>query len=170
MAELQPTPTVPHVPMIVCPKPFSLDGRTVKQLRPGMSITDMLWEFDLNPDTLPARVLIDDCVVEKAYWHRVRPKANHLVSVRVIPEGGGNQGKDILRIVAMVGVLAMAIAAPWAAGLAGATLLSTGTVGGALLTAGIGIAGSLAMSGPVPAPLPRRIPPQQIKGHRKEAA
>lgn len=144
----------PHVPMIVCPRPFSLEGRQTKQLRPGMSIADMLWEFDLNPETLPARVFIDDCLVEKAYWHCVKPKANHLVSVRVIPEGGNNQSKDILRIVAMVGVLALAIAAPYAAGALGYGLLSAGTLGGSLLTAGIGIAGSLAVSALIPPATP----------------
>lgn len=154
--------SIPYVPMIVCPRPFTMEGRTTKQMRPGMTIADMLWEFDLNPDTLPARVLIDDCVVEKAYWHVVKPKAHHLVSVRVIPEGGGSQGKDILRIVAMVGILALAIFVPPAIGLVGATAY--------FATAAIGIAGNLAMSGLIPAPLPRRIPHQQIKGHRKEAA
>ncbi len=132
-----------YVPMIVCPKPFTMEGRTQKRMRPGMTIADMLWEFDLNPDTLPARVLIDDCVVEKAYWHVVKPKAHHLISVRVIPEGGGNQGKDILRIVAMVGVLALAIFAPYAAGALGYGLLGAGTLGGSLLTAGVGIVGSM---------------------------
>lgn len=141
-----------YVPMIVCPRPFTMEGRTQKRMRPGMSIADMLMEFDLNPETLPARVFIDDCLVEKYYWHCVKPKANHLVSVRVIPEGGG-QGKDVLRIVAMVGVIALAIAAPYLApvgwGLVGAS-------SGALLTATVGIVGALAVNGPIPSPLPRR--------------
>ena len=138
-----------YVPMIVCPRPFTMEGRTTKQMRPGMTIADMLWEFDLNPDTLPARVLIDDCVIEKAYWHVVKPKAHHLVSVRVIPEGGGSQSKDILRIVAMVGVLALAIwAPPMLLGLSGAAA--------SFASAAIGIAGSLATAGPIPAALPHQ--------------
>jgi hypothetical protein len=139
--------------MIVCPRPFTLEGRTAKQMKPGMSIADMLLEFDLNPETLPARVFLDDCLIEKAYWHLVKPKASHLVSVRVIPQGGGGQSKDILRIVAMVGVLALAIAAPYLApvgwGLVGAWT-------GAALTATIGIVGSLAINSFIPSPLPRR--------------
>ena len=152
--------TKSYVPMIVCPRPFTLEGRTTKQMRPGMTIADMLWEFDLNPDTLPARVLIDDCVVEKAYWHVVKPKAHHLVSVRVIPEGG-SQSKDILRIVAMVGILALAIFVPPAIGLAGPMALFAG--------AGITIAGNLAMSGPIPGPLPRRMF-HQLEKQEKDAA
>ncbi len=153
--------SIPDVPMIVCPRPFTLEGRTQKRMRPGMTIADMLLEFDLNPDTLPARVLIDDCVVEKAYWHVVKPKAHHLVSVRVIPEGGSSQGKDILRIVAMVGILALAIFVPPAIGLTGAAAY--------FATAAIGIAGNLAMSGPVPAPLPRRTI-HQLGKQGKDAA
>lgn len=142
--------TLATVPMIVCPRPFTMEGRTQKRMRPGMTIADMLMEFDLNPETLPARVFLDDCLVEKAYWHCVKPKANHLVSVRVIPEGDG-QGKDVLRIVAMVGVIALAIAAPYIAGALGSTLLSTG-IGASLLTASVGIVGSLAVSALIPPP------------------
>lgn len=142
--------TLATVPIIVCPRPFTMEGRQRKRLRPGMSIADMLMEFDLNPETLPARVFLDDCLVEKSYWHCVKPKANHLVSVRVIPEGGG-QGKDVLRIVAMVGVIALAIAAPYIAGALGSTLLSTG-IGASLLTASVGIVGSLAVSALIPPP------------------
>lgn len=158
---IEKTDAAQHIPIVVCPRPFTMEGRQMKRLRSGMSIADMLVEFDLNPETLPARVFIDDCLVEKAYWHCVKPKANHLVSVRVIPEGG-QQGKDVLRIVAMVGVIALAIAAPWAAGLAGSTLLSSGTLGGALLTAGVGIVGSLATSSVIPFHLPRLTETKRI--------
>jgi len=170
MAELENTPPVTSVPMVVCPRPFTMEGRQMKRLRPGMSIADMLVAFDLNPETLPARVFIDDCLVEKAYWHCVKPKANHLVSVRVIPEGGGGQGKDVLRIVAIIGVMALAVAAPYALGLtayAGGVLVPTWA--GSLVTAGFGLLGTLAVTGPIPAPLPRRILPQPSEAYREVA-
>ena len=134
---------LPYVPMIVCPRPFTLEGRTQKRMRPGMSIAGMLLEFDLNPETLPARVFLDDCLVEKAYWHLVKPKASHTVSVRVIPQGGGNQSKDILRIVAMVGVLALAIFAP-------PMLLGLAGPAAAFATAGLGIVGSMGPNTLIP--------------------
>ncbi len=137
----QPTPS--YVPMIVCPRPFTLEGRTQKRMRPGMSIADMMLEFDLNPETLPARVFLDDCLIEKAYWHLVKPKANHTVSVRVIPQGGNNQSKDILRIVAMVGVLGLALFAPYAAPV-GWGLVGSWT--GAALSATVGIVGSMRVN------------------------
>ncbi len=144
---------VTHVPMIVCPRPFTMEGRQTKRMRPGLSIAEMMAEFDLNPDTIPARVFLDDCLIDRAYWHRVKPKANHVVSVRVIPEGGDGQGKDVLRIVAMIGVVALAIAAPYIAGALGSTLLSAG-IGASLLTAGVGIVGSLAVGALIPPPTP----------------
>jgi hypothetical protein len=148
--------------MIVCPRPFTLDGRTARTFTPGLTIADLLREFSYDPDTLPARVFLDDQLIEKAYWHRIRPKAGHLVSVRVIPQGGGNQSKDILRIVAMVGILALAIFVPPAIGLAGPMALFAG--------AAIGIVGNLALSGPIPNPLPRRSVPLPQDEYKELAA
>lgn len=74
-------------------------------------------------------------------------------------------------MVAMLGVIALAFAAPYLApalaGLAlgggawaGATaLVGFGTLGGTLLTAGVGIAGMLAVTARIPTPLPRRALP-----------
>lgn len=122
-------------------RPLSSD-RLETSFPPGMSLAAMLNECGLDPDVVPARVCIDDRVIEAAFWEQVKPQAGQLVTVRVIPQGGGGQSKDILRIVAMVGVLVLAIAAPWLAGLAGATLLSAG-IGGALLTGAVSLGGSL---------------------------
>lgn len=165
----------PYVPMVVCPRPFTMEGRTMKRLTPGMSIADMMREFDLNPETLPARVFLDDCLIEKAYWHRVRPKANHIVSVRVIPEGGGGRGKDVLRIVAMIGVVALAVAAPYIAPGGWGLLTSVGgelvpSLLGGLVSSGIGMVGVLAVNGPVPVPLPRRNVLQSIENNGEATA
>jgi len=156
----------PHVPMVVCPRPFTLEGRQVRSFAPGESIADLMRHFDLDPATVPARVFLDDQLIESAYWHRVRPKAGHLVSVRVIPEGGG-QGKDVLRIVAMIGVVALAIAAPYLAPVGWGLV---GSASGAWLTAGVGIVGSLVTAGPIPSPLPRRLAPQLIEESKQVTA
>lgn len=63
--------------------------------------------------------------------------------------GGGDGGKDAMRIVAMVGVLALAIAAPYLA-----PVLLAGWVGVAA-TAAISIVGSLAVTARIPRGLPR---------------
>jgi hypothetical protein len=133
--------SVNTVPVVVCPRPFTLEGRMARRIPAGKTIADILREFDLDPDRIPARVFLDDCLIENAYWHRVRPKAGHALSVRVIPADSGNS-KDILRIVAMIGVLALAIFVPPAIGLAGPLA--------AFASAGIGIIGSLAISALIP--------------------
>ena len=129
------------VPVVVCPRPFSLIGRQQRRIPVGQSLADIMRQFDLDPDRIPARVFIDDCLIEKAYWTRIRPKANHMVSVRVIPAESG-QSKDIMRIVAMIGILALAIFVPPALGLVGPMA--------AFASAGIGLIGSLAVSALIP--------------------
>lgn len=162
--------TVNTVPVVVCPRPFTLDGRVIRRVPHGGTIADIMREFDLDPDRIPARVFLDDCLIEKAYWTRVRPKPNHSVSVRVIPMDSGGQSKDILRIVAMIGVLALAIFVPPALGLAGPMA--------AFASAGIGLIGSLAVSALIPpsqANIPKlgnvnaeRSPSYSISGARNE--
>ncbi len=164
-----------HIPMVVCPNPFTLEGRQAKTFSYGMSIRELICSFDLDPDTVPMRVCLDDRYIDQAHWHRVRPKPGHLVSVRVIPGQGGGS-KDILRIVAMVGVLALAFAAPSLApvgwGLVGAWT-------GAALTATVGIAGALALNALIPPANPNipqmggaqgadRSPSFSISGTRNE--
>lgn len=58
----------------------------------------------------------------------------------------GSSGKQTLGLVAVIAVLALSLFAPYAAGALGFAAFGTGTVGGALLTAAIGIGGSLLIS------------------------
>jgi hypothetical protein len=141
------SPTLAPVRVIARKRPFSSDV-VERSFEPGVTLNTILSGCGLDPDVVPARVCIDGDVIEDAYWETTVPAAGQLVTVRVVPQGGNNQSKDILRIVAMVGVLALAIVAPPALGLVG--------ISGAFLTAGIGLAGSLAISGHIPVLLPRR--------------
>lgn len=143
--------TISPVRVIARKRPFSSD-LVERSFEPGVTLNTILSGCGLDPDVVPARVCIDGDVIEDAYWETTVPAAGQLVTVRVVPQGGNNQSKDILRIVAMVGVLALAIVAPYAAGALGMTFLSAG-MGAAFLTAGIGLAGSLLVSA--------LIPPQQ---------
>ncbi|MBP8154708.1 MAG: hypothetical protein KAX87_05405, partial [Nitrospira sp.] len=56
MADLENRLRAPYVPIIVCPRPFTMEGRTTKQMRPGMTISDMLTSitqcFDLPAEAL----------------------------------------------------------------------------------------------------------------------
>lgn len=91
-------------------------------------------------------------------WRLVRPNPGHTVSIRVVPEDGGT-GKNVLRGFLMLAVIVISIYAPYAApagwGLVGAQ--GGLTAAGAAVSAGIAIAGQLAVHALVP-------PPQQDLG------
>lgn len=162
--------SIAPVRVIARKRPFSSD-LVERSFEPGVTLNTILSGCGLDPDVVPARVCIDGDVIEDAYWETTVPAAGQLVTVRVVPQGGNNQSKDILRIVAMVGVLALAIVAPYAAGALGYGLLGAGTLGGSFLMAGIGLAGSLAISGHIPTTLPRRlVVPQHGHDQRRLAA
>ena len=147
--------------LVACPRPFSVD-RIDRQVTAGGSIADIMRETGLDPDPIYARVFIDDVLVPKAYWEKVRPKAGHTLTVRVIPTGSGG-GKDVLRIVAMIAIIAAAIfLGPEFAGFLG---FEAGTPGflaaSAAITAGTSIGGSLRMNACIP-------PPRSQPGPREE--
>jgi len=127
------------VQLIACPKPFST-ARIEREVPEGGTIAEMLRAIGLNPDPLFARVFIDDRLILKAEWEFARPKAAQLVTVRVIPTGGGGGGKDALRIVAMIGVV-VAAAFTAGGGLAATAGLFSGGAFGAVTGAGFGVGG-----------------------------
>lgn len=155
------------VTLMACPRPFS-SKRIECAMPEGSTIAAMLRAIGLNPDPLFARVFIDDRLILKAEWEYATPKANQLVTVRVIPTGGGG-GKDALRIVAMIGVVAAAVftaggALAGAAGLigggsawAGATAagFGVGGLGSTLAGVAVSIAGSLAVNALIPPAKPK---------------
>ncbi len=142
--------------LIALPHILSVENGRIDVMRPaGGTVTDLLRSIAWTPDGLHARVFIDGEYVEDAVWESTVPRPGQSVVVRAIPMGGGgggDQGKDALRIVAMVGVLALAIAAPYLApvgwGLVGAWT-------GVALTATISIVGSLAISALIPPARPK---------------
>lgn len=142
---------------ILCSRPFSSD-RLEDCIRAGETIAGALRRKGLDPDRIAARVLIDDRLIPSAEWEYASPAAGELVTARVIPTDGGG-GKDILRIVAMIGVVILSIAAPYLLpGLGpalGGFLGVSGQIGSALATAGIGIIGSLAINALIPPPKPK---------------
>jgi hypothetical protein len=169
--EIVETP-VEALRLVACPHPFSTT-RIDLTLPAGGTLADLMRVAGLNPDGLYARVFVDDVLFDRVWWPYVTPDPGQFVTVRVIPTGGGGGGggKDALRIVMMIAVVAIAIVAPYA--LAGSLGLGTGflaAVGGpitglagVLIGAGLGIVGSLAINGLIPAPAPRRA--ELTEGH-----
>jgi len=137
------------VSLIARPHPFSTD-RIQQDVPEGLPIADVFRLIGLNPDPIFARVFIDDQLIPKAEWEWAMPAAGQRITIRVIPtNGGGGQGKDAMRIVAMIGVVVASLFAPYLApvgwGLVGAWT-------GAALTATVAIAGSLAVNALIPPP------------------
>jgi hypothetical protein len=140
----------------------------------GGNVNDLMRSIGWTPDQLSARVFIDGEYIKDDAWEYTVPRQS--VVVRAIPTGGGgggNQGKDTGRMVAMIGIMVLAIATQqyWAAGLVAATggMLSV-TVATAVGFGAISITSSLALSGLIPAPLPRRTLSRPLEDRRQVAA
>lgn len=140
---------------IVCPYLGLTRGRIDECVYPGMTVAEHLRELGWKTGSLNARVMIDDRVIEYAEWEYAVPQAGQAFVTRIIPLGGG--GKDLFRLVAMVGVIALAFAAPALIGMtgfAGAILATTPGAAG-LITAAVSIAGTLALTALIPPARPR---------------
>lgn len=83
--------------------------------------------------------------LQSKLWNTVQPKPGDVVSLVRVPEGGGD-GKEILRLVALI---ALAVFAPQLAALASLGATATG-----FLTAAIIVAGALVINALLPPPLP----------------
>lgn len=153
---MEPMNTHPTLRLIACPSLISVHDRIDRFVLPGMTVAEHLREIGWKPNTLNARVTIDDRVIEYAEWEYAVPQAGQAFVTRVIPMNGG--GKDLFRIVAMVGMLALAFAAPALigayGGLAGALLATTPGAAG-IITAVTSIAGTLLLSALIPPSRPR---------------
>ncbi len=84
----------------------------------GATVKDMV--LYAQPDITQLRhaiVFINGKVIPKAIWDTHKPSAGELVEVRAcpIPRGGGGSGKDILRVVLTIAVVALALATSGAA-------------------------------------------------------
>jgi len=131
--------------LIACPSIFSVEHGRIDAMRPaGGSISDLLRSIGWTREAAFARVTIDDVPVRDAVWEWTYPLAGQRVVVRAIPRGG-EQGKQTLRITAMIAIVAASIAMPYAL-----TALGVGgllTAGGGLTMAGAGIGAGTSIVG-----------------------
>ena len=161
--------------LIACPHVLSTEKGRIDVMRPaGGNVNDLMRSIGWTSDRLSARVFIDGEYVKDAAWEYTVPRAGQSVIVRAIPMGGGGggQGKDAMMIVAMVGIIALSLAMPamiGSLGVMGAIIATTPGVAAAL-TAGTSIMLSLALSGLIPQPLPRRALPQPARESQLQVA
>lgn len=162
-----------HLRLIAMPHIFSIEKGRIDVMRPaGGSIHDLIRSIGWTPDSLSARVFIDGEYVKDAAWEYTVPRAGQSVVVRAIPMGGGGQGKDAGRMVAMISIMVLAIAAQqyWAVGLAAASGLSV-MASSAVIVGTVSIVGTLGVQALIPQPLHRRALPQPAReSEMKEAA
>jgi hypothetical protein len=94
-----------------CPHPFA-DRRIDYVVPSGLSIAEIVELIQPDPVLRAHGVaFIGEHAVARDRWHRVRPKAGALLSIRLLPSGSG------ARIAAMIGIavlaIALAVAAPY---------------------------------------------------------
>ena len=146
------------VAVSACPHPFKA-ARFDFQLPAGLTVAEMIEAVQPDPVLrLHAHVYIGPDYVPRDLWHRVRPKPGARVAVRIVPmDPGGEGGKDPLRIVLTIAVIAAAFVLPellFTTAFLNATVIGSLTVG-TLVSAGIGLVGTLLVNAIVPPSRPK---------------
>lgn len=151
------TPNADDVRVIAAPHPLRMD-RTEIQMRAGDTLAEMLERAQPDPVLRQhAHIFVDDQWIDPAWFHRVRPKPGTTVTIRVVPHGGSG-GKNPLRTVLQIAVIAAAAAVSAGAlgpggallGASGIAGLGAGSIGAALAGTAVAVAGPLVMDGLTP--------------------
>ena len=149
------TKTHSDITLNVAPHPFSVERLTHK-VSAGISVAEMLAE--IQPDAVLrgcAHVLLDGHPIEQRNWLRVYPKAGAILTVRMVPQGGGG-GKNPLRTLLSIAVLAASpMIASTLVGALGVTGSFLGVSTAQILTGGMNLLGRLALNAIAPPPRPR---------------
>lgn len=123
-------------------KPFTVEpGKTIEEIVRACDIPEGIW--------LNVVIILNGTEVVRDEWSNVFPVESDVLSIHVVPLGGGD-GKSILRLVAVV---AIAIAAPaLGASLAKSAIGTTLGLSAGVAQAGITIIGTLAVNALIPPP------------------
>jgi hypothetical protein len=140
---VEATPEGVH--LVAAPRPFDLGYRVEKEIPEGATILEMLHSAGLNGD-VNARVMLDAWLVPRALWARVKPKKDHVVTVRVIPEGGGEGTKNVYRALIILAFVVIGLVAGYFLGPAAGFAT---TAAGVSLAASIGASVGAAVGGVV---------------------
>ncbi|WP_321367570.1 hypothetical protein [uncultured Desulfuromusa sp.] len=140
------------VPVIACPNPFR-SGAIVTSVA-GKTLAEIL--LDVQPDPILARyahIYVDDRYIDERYWDTLIPAPGQSVTIRIIPQGGDDKNP----LATILAVVVMIVATVYGGPLGGAIgrglgFAGTGSGWGAVGSAVIGIAGSLAINAIVPPP------------------
>lgn len=150
---------VNQIRLIACPCIFSTEKDRIDRYVPeGGTVDDHLRGLGWETKGLSARVFIDGEFIPDSQWEYAVPRAGQSFVARVIPMGGGGgQGKDAGRMVAMIAVMVLAMVAT--------------AYGGPLAGMAVMMLGTILVNALVPPPLPRRpLPLQAPQRNLLEAA
>lgn len=128
------------------------------ELTPGMTLGEILNETCPRHKDFKAVIFIGDHYIHPEYYDRVKPKPVDLITVNIAPHGGGGGGKNPLRTILSIALVA---AAPYAAGaLLGPGIIAGSAFGAQLITTGLTAAitgiGNLALNALIPPAQPRK--------------
>lgn len=167
-----PVPVAPlanELRLVGCLDPFST-ARLDRRLIAGGTIAELLEHAGADPILVrhghawisDAEQTEEPAYIPRQYWHRVRPHAGTVLTVRAVPTGGGG-GKNPLAIVLSLAVFAFAA---WAApALVGAVFPTLGGFGlqvaTGLVSGIISMVGRLLVNAIAPPQLPKSARSQQ---------
>src|SRR3546814_1781446 len=78
--------------LVAAPHPFKTE-RIDLTLPEGMTIAEMIEASGIDPILAAhGHVFVGDQYVQRHLWHRVRPKPGVVLTLRVVPHGGGGGG------------------------------------------------------------------------------
>jgi sulfur carrier protein ThiS len=98
------------VRVAAAPHPFRVE-RQVLGLPAGLTLAEMLEAVQVDPLLRRhAHISVNGYPIPRENWGRVRPKPGAEVTIRVVPQGGGQGGKSTLAIVLSIAVLAASVA------------------------------------------------------------
>src|SRR5262245_59416842 len=83
--------------VLVLRSPFTF-ARTSHRVAHGLTLEEILADVGLE-DWKGALISVDGHAVPPEWWPRVRPRSGHLVVIRAIPRGGGDNNKGFLGIL-----------------------------------------------------------------------
>ena len=128
--------------------------RVHTQVESGVSVADIV--LQVQPDAVLARyahIYIDGVYVAREEWDAAHPAPGSVVTLRMVPMGGGGGGKNPLRTILSLAIIAASpIIAGGIAGLlgAGAQASFLGISAGRLITSGVSLLGRLALNAIAP--------------------